>query len=207
MNYFAIIGDINRSRALEDRAAVQRKLQATIAQMNKTIEPGPATPLKLTAGDEVQGLSEDPGYSLKVIVALSDAVSPEQFSWGLGCGPLSTDISDDVALVDGPCFHRAREALERSRKKRTWFQAEGFDPYFAAILTALMNLMGSIREDWTAKQTAYVLQARYLSQIEVARATGKSPSTVSRALRATKFERIVEAERAVRLLLENLHDV
>lgn len=204
MGCFVIIGDLNRSRELENRAVIQRRLKAAITGFNTRSTVRSLPPVRLTAGDEIQGIDEDPCYALDLIVALADAVVPAQFSWGLGFGELSTDIAEDVALMDGPCFHRAREALERSRRKGTWFEAEGIEPFTGTVLAAIMNLMGAIREDWTEKQAAYARQARDHSQIEVARATGKSPSTISRALRATKFGRIVEAEQAARLMLERL---
>lgn len=206
MTYFAVIGDLNDSRELENRAEVQHQMQAVIAQLNEQTAGRHTAPLKLTAGDEVQGISEDPCYALEVVLALSDAVAPAQFSWGVGFGELSTDITDDVALLDGPCFHEARKALEKSRRKGCWFEAEGIDSYSSTVLNAMMNLMGAIREDWTAKQAAYVRQARDHSQIDVARSTGKAPSTISRALRATKFDRVVEGEHAARLVLEQLSD-
>lgn len=207
MDYFALIGDLDQSRGLSNRAAVQRTLQAAIEKTNKKNSDIAAAPLKLTAGDEVQGISQDSRYMLEVVVALSDAVSPAQFSWGLGYGALTTDLSDDVALIDGPCFHLARKALESTKGKDAWFGVEGIDAFPAAMLKALMNLMGAIREDWTARQTEYVRLARHHSQVDVARMSGKAPSTVSRALRAAKFDRIIEAERAVGLLLEHhLHD-
>lgn len=207
MIYFALIGDLDQSRELPDRAAVQRKLQAIILQMNERTTKTAAAPLKLTAGDEVQGISQNPRYMLEVVVALSDALSPQQFSWGLGYGVLATDLSDDVALMDGPCFHLARKALESTKGKNAWFGVEGIGAFPTAMLTAIMNLMGAIREDWTARQTEYIRLARNHSQVEVARMTGKAPSTVSRALSAAKFDRIIEAESAVGLLLERpLHD-
>lgn len=204
MAYYAVIGDLNRSRDLENRAEIQQQMQAVIAQLNAQTAGRHTASLKLTAGDEVQGISEDPRYALEVIVALSDAVAPARFSWGLGFGELSTDASDDVALMDGPCFHAAREALEATRQKGGWFEVSGIEGYSATVLNAMMNLMGAIREDWTAKQAAYVRQARDHAQIEVARAAGKAPSTISRALRATRFERIIEGENAARLIMEHL---
>jgi len=204
MTCFVIIGDLNRSRELENRAVIQRQLKAAITAFNAKTAARSLPPARLTAGDEIQGISEDPCYVLDVIVALADAVAPAQFSWGLGFGELSTDVAEDVALMDGPCFHRAREALERSRKKGSWFEAEGIEPFTSTVLAAIMNLMGAIREDWTEKQAMYTRQARDHSQIEVARAMGKSPSTISRALRATKFDRMIEAEQAARLVLEKL---
>lgn len=206
MDCFVIIGDLNRSRELENRAAIQRTLKAAIAGFNTRIGARALPPARLTAGDEVQGIFEDPRLALDMVLTFSDAVAPTQFSWGLGFGEVSTDIAEDVALMDGPCFHRAREALELCRKKGTWFEAEGIEPFTCTALVAIMNLMGAIREDWTEKQAEYARQARDHSQIEVARAMGKSPSTISRALRATKFERVMEAEQAARLLLDNVRN-
>ena len=50
--------------------------------------------------------------AIDVVVALSDAIAPEEMIFGVGFGPLSTRIDPDVARMDGPCLHRAREALD-----------------------------------------------------------------------------------------------
>ncbi|KAA9131293.1 hypothetical protein F3N42_08170 [Marinihelvus fidelis] len=206
MGYFAIIGDLDASRELDQRAAVQRQLTAAVDRLNQS-DRRATTALRLTAGDEIQGLSTDPVYTLDVLLALSEAATPGWFSWGLGYGGLATDIVDDIAMMDGPCFHQARTALAAAKHRDTWLEARGIDDEVAVPLTALMNLAGAIRADWTERQSTYVAAARGRRQSDVAAELDVAPSTVSRALRAARFDRVIEAEDAARLMLQNLaHD-
>lgn len=205
MHYFALIGDIDASREIEDRAEVQRTIQQTIGMLNNgELSTKQEAPLRLVSGDEVQGLTREPEYLLDVIVALSDAVAPVQLSWGAGCGSLSTDLATDIAVLDGSSFHRARDALASAKKRDRWFDIHGVAETDNEVLTALMNLMGAIRSGWTERQSEYVRAARGRMQTEVAEMKGVYPSTVSRALQATSFGYIKEGEAAARTVFAAL---
>ncbi len=202
--YFALIGDLVESRRLDDRAAVQRRIESEIDAVNDLHGADLASPFRLTAGDEVQGLGRTPGAIIDALVRLSDRVAPARFAWGLGYGELSTDEGPDVARLDGPCFHRAREGLGAARKDRAWFGARGLGALPEQVLAALMNLIGDVRAGWTDTQLAYIREARTSLQVEVAKRFGVDPSTVSRALSAASFARVQEGERAARAFLESL---
>jgi hypothetical protein len=202
--YFALIGDLVESRRLENRAAVQRRLESEIDAVNGLFGEDFASPFRLTAGDEVQGLGRAPGVIMDALVRLSDRVAPVRFAWGLGYGKLSTDEGPDVAHLDGPCFHRAREGLRAARKDGVWFGVRGLGAVPEQVLAALMNLIGDVRAGWTETQLTYIREARTSLQVEVAERFGVDPSTVSRALSAASFARIKEGERAARTFLESL---
>ncbi|MFW6205726.1 MAG: SatD family protein [Gemmatimonadota bacterium] len=199
--YFALIGDLVGSRELEDRAEVQVRFRAAIRGLNETWTSELAVPLKLTAGDEVQGLLTDPRAVLAIVLAVSDAVLPARICWGLGRGALSTDLVADVALLDGPCFHRAREAVESAKRSSRWLRAGGVAEPDGRVLAGLMNLMGAIRSGWTARQAEVVREARGRKQVDVAEALGVHRSTISRTLASAHYEEVMEGEEAVQSLL------
>ncbi len=199
--YFAVIGDLVGSRELDDRARVQARLQEGIRALNEALSARLAAPLKLTAGDEVQGLTQVPEVLASVVFDLSDAVFPAQISWGLGRGPLATDLGDDVSLLDGPCFHRARDAVETAKGTSRWLATGGFREPEGTVLAGLMNLIGAIRSDWTPRQAEVVRAARGRKQIQVAGDLEVNRSTVSRTLSAAHYARILEGEEAARALL------
>ena len=201
MAYFALIGDLVDSRRLPDRSAVQERLRAAIGALNGTLEGALAAPLRLTAGDEIQGLTRDPEILVDVVVSVSDAVLPAGLSWGMGCGPLSTALDPDVSMVDGPCFHRAREAVEDAKKSGRWLELRGVSGAFGDAIPALFNLVGALRADWTARQAEVVRAARGRLQVDVAEALGVHASTVSRTLAAAHFDAVLEGEAAARSLL------
>jgi len=199
--YHALTGDIVASRELEDRAAVQRDLRATLDDLNGELGEALAIPLQLVAGDEVQGLLRDPAAAADVVIGIADRLHPVAIMWGLGRGPLATDLADDVSLVDGPCLHRAREALERSVRGDRWLVAAGFEAPHGTVLTALFRMMWSVRSGWTETQIKYAREVRDRTQTEVADLYGVSRQAVSKVLDAARFAPVREAEEAARALL------
>lgn len=204
--YFALIGDIVASRQLEDRADVQRRLEAVLDALNAEPGEAKAAPLRLTAGDEVQGLLNTAGPVMTILARIEDALHPAKMVWGLGRGTLSTDLKADVATLDGSCFHRARSALAAARHDDTWLRAEGFGAPHDEVLNALFRLMGAVRSRWTDVQARYVREVRGRLQREVAERLGVSEPAVSKSLNAARFAAIDEAERATTALLAWLSD-
>lgn len=199
--YFALIGDVVGSRDLPDRAAVQRKLAETILTLNEHVGASLAAPLKLTAGDELQGLLAEPAAVVDILMAVADALHPAAVAWGLGSGPLTTDLSEDVALLDGPCFHRAREAVDEAAARGGWLRQRGLTAPHGDVLTALFGLTWAIRSGWTATQLRYVADARAMLQQEVAVRHGVSKQAVSKSLDAARFSAVRDGEEAARELL------
>lgn len=202
--YYAIIGDLVGSRTMADRAGVQVRFREAIAEANRHTSARLTAPLKLTAGDEVQGLTREPEALVDVMVRLSDALVPETLTWGWGYGTLSTDLVGDVALLDGPCLHRAREAVEIAKKRASWLEVSGFAAPADQVLSALMNLVGAIRSEWTERQAQVVRESRGRLQVEVADRLGIAPSTVSRTLSAAHAARVLAGEEAAKALLRSL---
>lgn len=196
----ALICDVVRSRRVPDREKLQDRLLAEITDLNDDLRESLASPIALTAGDEIQALFARPDAAVEVVVRLSESISPERLACGLGYGKISTEIYQDVALIDGSCFHRARRALEEAGN-RNWVTSSGFGDPDDRVLTALFSLMNSVRCRWTETQTVYVRAARRMSQKQVARERGVSPSTVSESLKASSFSAVREGEAAAREML------
>jgi hypothetical protein len=205
--WFALIGDVVGSRHLQNRAQVQRQLQGTLAELNRElVGPGEdgtlVAPLKLTAGDEIQGLLRRPAPAVDIVVRIADGLHPATVAWGLGAGPLATDLGEDVALLDGPCFHRARSAVQAAYDDGAWVRAEGFPPPLDGSISALFRLMGAVRSRWKPAQVRYIRSVRGHLQKEVAEMHDVDASTVSKALQAARFRDVEEGEAAARRLLE-----
>ena len=66
-NYVAVIGDIIESRKIENRQAVQLKLQSVLDVVNKKYEKSLASKFMITLGDELQGLVRDKRTSVDII--------------------------------------------------------------------------------------------------------------------------------------------
>ncbi|MGH7563903.1 MAG: SatD family protein [Gemmatimonadota bacterium] len=199
--YAALIGDVVESRRHEDRARLQRDLEAALTRVNDRSAGALAAPLTLTAGDEVQGLFRDPAAVVDAVVEIADAVVPARLVYGLGVGPLETDLGPDPALLDGPCFHLAREALTEARGHGGWLVARGLADPGDLVVSALFRLLGELRSRWTGIQTEHVAHARGRPQKEVAERLGKAESTVSESLKAAGFQAVLAGEEALRTVL------
>lgn len=204
MGYFALIGDLVSSRELTDRADVQERFNNAIRSVADIVDGQLVAPLKLTAGDEVQGLMESPHVVVDIITHVSEALIPVRISWGLGFGDLATGLAEDVALLDGPCFHRAREAVRFAKKRSNSLEVRGLEPPIGEALSAIMNLVGAIRSSWTTKQAEAVAATRGMSQAEAAESLGIDPSTISRTLSAAHYKPVLQGEEAARKLLLSL---
>jgi len=199
--YFALTGDVVSSRELEDRAGVQRSLRAVVEELNEELDAALATPLKLIAGDEVQGLLDDPEAAVDAVTRVADRLHPVGVAWGLGRGPISTDWTEDVSVLDGPCLHRAREAVEIAASEGRWLVTRGFEPPHGGILSTLFELTWTIRASWTETQMKYVREARAHKQTEVAALYDVSRQAVSKALDSAEYSVVMEGEEAARRYL------
>lgn len=189
---------------MTERAAVQVRFRGAVDDVNRVMAAHLTVPLKLTAGDQVQGITDRPEALVEIMVTMSDALVPERLAWGWGYGELTTDLVGDVSLLDGPCLHGAREAVESAKRRSSWLAVSGLPEPSAQVLSALMNLIGSIRSGWTERQAEVVRESRGRLQVGAAERLGVSPSTISRTLSAAHAARVFEGEAAANVFLHGL---
>lgn len=193
--YVALIGDIRGSRDLEDRAQVQERFEGTLEDANETFDEAIAADLVITTGDEFQGLFTTPSAALGVLVTIADELAPIRFVFGLGRGTLETKLKPQAVGMDGPCFHRAREALEAASQQQVFARVSGFGASTDPWANTVLSLVGVVRERWTDRQRAFIRAYRELpTQRAVAQRFEVSPSVVSESLTAASFHRVHDAE-------------
>jgi hypothetical protein len=201
-SYVAIIGDIRGSRQLPRRSEFQKLMEEHLERVNKRFKGAVAAAFVVTLGDEFQGLLGRPGDAMNVLAALDFAFPRDiQMRYGIGLGPISTELRDRALGMDGPCFHNAREAVQRGKREDRWATVLGFGDD-DRTLNALLGLVGAVRGRWTDVQRETVEQTRRSrTQREVAVARGVHESSVSQALKAAMHDQVLEAEQAVTELL------
>jgi len=200
--YLVIIGDIRGSRQLPRRAELQKLMEAELERINEEFRESLESGFVITLGDEFQGMLKRPEDAVAVLGALDSAFVLEMpVRYGLGLGAVATEVRDLAVGMDGPCFHRAREAVQRGKRDDRWATVSGFEDDDRTI-NALLRLVGDIRSRWTEVQRETVEHARRArTQREVAAARGVHESAVSQALKAALHESLLEAEQAVTELL------
>lgn len=212
--YVALIGDLVHSRAMaaEARGRVQRALEAAFEAVSRSGSgraPGVAAELLLTLGDEFQGLFEASAAGAEALALALEAAlgavageaegpggAPVRF--GLGVGALTTERKARALGMDGPCFHRAREALEAARRSgdacRLLHRGAPHEAVWSLLATAWLEAMAG----WTdAQREAAALAREGLSGKAIAGRLGVTPGAVSQRLKAARYAFVERAREAL----------
>ncbi len=116
MKYLALIGDIVDSKSLAGRDAFQKRLLASLRAASDR-KPRLASPYTITLGDEFQAVYRSADHLWLDIFSILADLHPVEARFGIGLGELTTAINPKQALgMDGPAFHRAREAITALKK-------------------------------------------------------------------------------------------
>ena len=200
----AFIADISASRDLEadDRRDVQERLSGLLDGINRDLDDALLADFTITVGDEFQGLLVRPEVLPELMWRLRDRLPGLQFWTGVGFGGLDTGLEERAIGMDGPAFHRAREALEVAHDDGLHggvFSGFGGDD---TILGGLARLLDWQRQGFTDAQREAVRHVRRgETQTEAAGEIGVSRQAVSKRLAAAGWRPYRDAEESLRALL------
>jgi len=199
--YVALLGDVVAHREAKDWPRRIEDLQRVLAGL--VAEDPHRAPLALSSGDQLSGFfAARPDRVVTTMVRLAEAIHPLRIAWGLGRGPVTTRLDLELPLLDGPCFHRARDGLDTARREGRWVVARGFGDVDDAVIGALFGLMDAIRSRWTDTQLRTARAARTGAlRKDVAESFGVNPSVVTESLQASSFRTLQRGEEAAEALL------
>ena len=139
-----------------------------------------------TAGDEIQGVADDP--TVVVDVAL-DLVRNGHWSVGIGIGPVDEPLPETTRAGRGPAFEAARTAVTRAKNTPAGIAVDGTDEQAAADAEAIITLLAMLVARRSPEGHAAVEQLRQgLSQSEAADKLGISKQAVSQRLSAAGWQ-------------------
>ena len=128
MQYYAIIGDIKRSKKIENRCEIQEKLKKILDNVNSIYNNDISAKFLITLGDEFQGLLEITAPILEIIKYIQREIYPIKLRIGVGIGNVSTLINHEAAIgADGPAFYAAREMIEFLREQEKKLKKQAAD--------------------------------------------------------------------------------
>lgn len=200
----AFIGDVSASRDLAagERGELQKQLEALLDRVNEELDEAVLADFTITVGDEFQGLLVRPGALPELMWRLRDRLPEVRFWTGVGFGTLDTELEERAIGMDGPAFHRAREALEAAHDGGLHggvFSGFGEDD---GVLGGLARLLEWQREGFTDAQREAVRRVRGgETQTEAAREIGVSRQAVSKRLAAAGWRAYRDGEESLRTLL------
>lgn len=195
----AVLGDLVGSRELSDsdRLTAQARLRDLMTRLDAVAGDSLASRFVITAGDEFQGLVSSGSVLPSLLFEVQTFDGPCAIRLGFGRGALVTELHRDAAIgMDGPVFHRAREAIEASESEsRDAPRFRGFSDLADVVLDGLGRALHDRRMDWTDRQREITVQLRRgAARKEVAAALSISPQAVAKhvARAGLDGERVIE---------------
>ena len=204
--FVALIGDIRGSRELNDRKEVQGEFERVVDSLNDHVpDSAVASPFTVTTGDEFQALLTDATAAVEAAISASDRFHPARLRFGIGRGELDTEVNPNQAIgMDGPCFHRAREAIDSAQTDGAWLRVRGWPNDLDERVNPMFDLVQCVREDWTDRQAQFALALKEKgAQKRVAGHYDVSKSTVSESLSAGHVQEVRSAENSLAELLQD----
>jgi hypothetical protein len=204
--YVAFIADVVASRRIAGtaRRTLQKRIGDTLDAVNQRFAGAIAAGFVITIGDEFQGLLRSPEVIPDLLRLLERELPDIQLRVGFGRGTLDTELRDTALGMDGPVWHRAREAIETAKAKdHLGGVFAGFRDDDDLTLNGLARLLYLVRSRLTAKQRLILdeLLAGH-TQMEVARRRRVSKQVVSKQAGVAGFEAYREGDEALRALLK-----
>lgn len=198
-----MIGDVVRSRTAPDRSVLHERLSTALASVNTMLSP--ATPLRITVGDEFQGTFLRLGDAVRATLRLRLALLPDaDLRHGLGWGEVSV-LEELPRVEDGPGWWAARDAIEAvhlaearpaTRFRRTAYRragdAGGPDPATLEAVLVLRDRSVGVLDDRSLTVLRGLLDGR--TQRDVAAGLGITASAVSQRVRNDGLDALVEAD-------------
>lgn len=139
-------------------------------------------PFERTAGDEVQGLLDDPESVVRLTMTLART---QRWSIGIGIGDAETPLADSVRANRGGAFAAARAAVERAKSVPVHLAVEGEGATHAeTAFLLLLNIVGRRSEaGWQAVDA----MATSSTQVAAAAALGISAQAMNRRLHVAGY--------------------
>lgn len=171
-----------------------------LAELNQDSAFTPVRAFERTAGDEVQGILDDPAAVVRIALKLAQT---EKWSVGIGIGPVKEPLPESTRAGSGAAFEQAREAVEDAKHAAGHICVRGQHPACEDV-DAILQLLGALSLKRTgAAVEAGTMLAGGATQQEIAASLGISQQAVSARLRAGLWQEDQRVrETAIRRLKE-----
>jgi hypothetical protein len=203
-SYTCLTSDLVASKQEPERARTQRRLEKVLEAANEAFAAVLAVPLSIILGDEWQGLVHTTADALRIDFFVRRGLHPARVRSGIGRGEVSTALRDRTSLMDGPCFHRSREAITLAKKRSgSATMLSTGQQAIDDLLNTTGELLYAVFDDWTDKQFASVMA--FLDQeteTKAAKSLGVAQPTLHKSVHGAHGKEFLNAIRAREAFLE-----
>ncbi len=207
--FTVIIGDISGSKRLNgmDRYQTQLFVKSAVVQINEQFRGQIEAPMTITKGDEFQGLIKSPGYAYEIIQALQRMIFPTQIRYGLGIGNIYRMGGVLPIEMDGPAFHRANQALNNAKKRKTGIWLSSEDEVRDQMVNTIFSLITAIKSRWNERHYKLYWSYQDLGTYrEVAKLENVTPQAICDVLKNSRATDIISAEKNLMEVLNRFQD-
>ncbi|MGI6607319.1 MAG: SatD family protein [Peptococcia bacterium] len=216
--YVAIIGDIVKSKKLDERNDVQKKLQQILEDINTKYYDKIASKFMITLGDEFQGLLKYGDCVINIINELETRLFPVEIRFGIGVGEIYTDINPNLPLgADGPAYYNARKMIEDLKKMSTKTKtgkpniriaSQGDNAHTDLLLNAIFLLSSTIKHKWSKRQREMIIaySESDSNQTRAAQNLGIKQSSVNKGLANAGYYSYINALEAASKALSEIKE-
>lgn len=214
--YVAIVGDIKKSKKIDNRSEVQNKLKQVLEEINNKYKSDVSAKFIITLGDEFQGLLGNGINTINIISEIERKMYPVRMRFGIGIGKITTDVNKEMALgADGPGYYKARNAIEYLKDNENKKQAIAADVRFEVesdnqattiMLNTILELMTAIKESWSDRQREIIWNMLEYqdSQIDVAKRLKIQQPAVQKSFSKGKYYAYKDALDTIGKALEEI---
>jgi len=204
-NYYLLLIDIKKSTKLSEtsRKKAFGQLNAKLGQLNRELHPKPALDLKISYGDEVAGLFEQPTQFHHIVCKLREALFPDAtFRFVVVRGKIGVSARD-IREIGGEIFKSADEQMKRLKRRDGFCTWKIDDDTTNSTLNSLSEMSNTLLERMTHYQReVYRLLEQEMSQKKIAEKLKKYPQSVSNAVKQGAADQVISANKIIHRLLE-----
>lgn len=199
-HYVALLGDAVASRDLApgERAGLQQRLRTVLAEVNRRWRKVLAARFAIALGDQFEGLLTDPAAIWDIAHFVRAELDEVDWIIAGARGRITTPLGGAAPEVDGPVFHRAREALAGAKQRRLVFTLADFpEP-----ASGLAEYYSAMYWSWTDRQRKTAALLRLMDPAAAAERLGVGRSAVSHLMRRLGWDLVASGDAAFRRVLE-----
>ncbi|MDR1442710.1 MAG: hypothetical protein LBJ02_10070 [Bifidobacteriaceae bacterium] len=173
-----------------------------IRVLNRAIS-GLVLPFARTQGDELQGVTGDPGEAVKAALA---ALRVAQWSVGIGAGPVDEPLPASSPEARGPAFVLARQAVEAAKGGRRVLPpvaVRSAQADLARDCESALQLLATLRAERSSQgwEACDLMSQTGMTGRQAARRLGISPQALGDRLKAAHWHLDCQALRlSIRLM-------
>jgi hypothetical protein len=194
---WVLLSDVEGSRQIEDRKGFEKKLAATLQQVQQQFADVFELPIQVWKGlDETAALIKKPWCLYQVMDAVDEGLLPYKMRFVAVRGTVDVlPQTDNVSKADGEAFHTAAAEMVTLKKQGLKFGCRTGNALFDSAWQTQVNLLWLLKRDWTSGQRhTYRLYRETALQEAVAKRLNTSQQNVSKTLKRISAAQVQQLE-------------